>query len=82
VSSVDWQTAEFGNGPAVVEWLEVREDLTGLGEAQRKLVRRWRQGAVPSFWTIDRLLREFARHPSELPDAVWLDRRRVLETTT
>jgi len=69
---LDWQTADHADGPAVVRWLAEREDLSGLDSADRKLVARWRSGSVATFVRLDRLLIGFGRHPSELPESVWM----------
>lgn len=72
MSPPDWQHANYADGPSVVRWLEKRRNLCGLGEADRKLIARWRRGSRASFVAVDRLLIGFYLHPSQLPDTVWI----------
>ncbi len=72
MSSLDHMNATTAHGPAVVEWLEKHERLEFVSETSRKRIQRWRRGAQASYWALDHVLIEFGRHPSELPDSVWI----------
>jgi hypothetical protein len=75
MSVLDHTTATTADGPAVIAWLEEHEDLRRLTPHARRTTDRWRRGVQASFWTLDRVLNELGRHPSELPESVWVDYR-------
>lgn len=77
-----YETANCADGPKVVAWLEERglyasgQRARLIGNIDRQL-RRWKIGENPAIPTLDRvLLNTFDTFLNELPDDVWLFRRR------
>ncbi|HEX8645964.1 MAG TPA: hypothetical protein VF715_03620 [Thermoleophilaceae bacterium] len=76
MSLLDFTNATAADGPAFVRWLEECEDgLSFLSDTSRKRVQRWRAGMQASYWAIDQILVERGRHPSEVPDEIWIPYR-------
>lgn len=72
MSALDHTNAKTADGRAVVAWIERHTETHHLCDASRKRLERWRKGGQASFWAVDELLNELGRHPSELPDDVWI----------
>lgn len=75
-------TATHLDGPKLVEWLESEHLVTEeyepgqVSKTQRDTLNRWRRGRPADVGVADRLLIDLGRHIEELPDDVFLDRRR------
>jgi transcriptional regulator with XRE-family HTH domain len=72
-----WETARWASAHAVVKWLEDRrmqDRINACGVEDP--VSRWRAGGTTSFWQVDRVFTKLGLHVAQLPDDVWVARRR------
>jgi hypothetical protein len=82
--TLDYQTAEWADGVALMGWLEGRAKVLATDAAERRRLQRWRAGAQAKFADVDQVLVRAGLSVSEVPDHVWRRydngrRRRVLE---
>lgn len=72
--AADPETAEWLDGPMLVEWLEkmgfvLTQNAIGW---HHKPVRKWRNGSRAQVYAVDRLLSKLGVHLSELPHECWV----------
>ena len=75
MGAVDWHDAKYADGAAVARWFDQNVNVKKDDDSALRRLYEWRVGGTASFLCIDRLLVRYDRHPSELPDEVWLAER-------
>lgn len=71
VVTLDWQTAEWADGPKLMAWLDEKEVVPHRYGSFGRRATDWRRGSAGDFYTVDRLLCAAGLHPSDVPDDVW-----------
>ena len=65
---------DFLNGPGFADWLEARDPELYVegGDSLRRAVNRWKKGAQPNYYEIDRqYLMKLGIYEWEIPDDLW-----------
>ncbi len=73
------ETAEWLDGPRLVEWLRengLRSAKGQLGGSLERAYGRWREGGMASVYTVDQVLVKLHLHLTDIPESLWAFGRR------
>jgi hypothetical protein len=71
MSALDWTTAQWADGPALMTWLDARARVVAPDPTVRRRIERWRAGGQASLALVDELLTRLDCSLCEVPDHVW-----------
>jgi hypothetical protein len=71
MTGLDYTTARWADGAALMTWLDGLAAVQLPTATVRRRVDRWRCGAQASFWHVDELLTSVELHVSQVPCAIW-----------